>query len=489
MKQEMLFEWQDGPLIEAMQFGGVFLIDEISLAEDSVLERLNSVLEPEKKILVPEKGGSNIEEIQACESFVIVATMNPGGDFGKRELSAALRNRFTEIWVESLLNKKFLGTMTQDNSGNRNLVFEMIRENLQKRIKEEGECSDLAMNIYEFVEIVNGKLCEGLGLETKGLSMRDVIGMIDFVEKTRGILRNSNDLCFETFQMMTQNIVGFLGLGEHERNTLHSGLTTYLSQRFHRTTIINDFSLKLDYFDHMKSFGMSPFVIPVNPATPKESLMPPNDRVKFSVKSSLVMRNLYNILRSLQVNKAILLEGPPGSGKSSLIEYLAERTGRKLLRITLTEQTDIIDLLGSDFPTDSTETPSQQKESKKGRFKWYDGIILDALRNGHWLLLEELNLANQSILEGLNAILDHRGSVFVPEINKTFEKHENFRLFTTQCPINLGGGRKGLPVSFLNRFNKQYVEDFGQEDLLEILKDCFPEIDVDFIRRTLTFAK
>ena len=25
--------------------------------------------------------------------------MNPGGDYGKRELSPALRNRFTEIWV------------------------------------------------------------------------------------------------------------------------------------------------------------------------------------------------------------------------------------------------------------------------------------------------------------------------------------------------------------------------------------------------------
>lgn len=25
--------------------------------------------------------------------------MNPGGDYGKKELSPALRNRFTEIWV------------------------------------------------------------------------------------------------------------------------------------------------------------------------------------------------------------------------------------------------------------------------------------------------------------------------------------------------------------------------------------------------------
>ena len=31
----------------------------------------------------------------------MIATMNPSGDFGKKELSPALRNRFTEIWVES----------------------------------------------------------------------------------------------------------------------------------------------------------------------------------------------------------------------------------------------------------------------------------------------------------------------------------------------------------------------------------------------------
>jgi len=34
--------------------------------------------------------------------------MNPGGDFGKRELSPALRNRFTEIWVEPITSKAFL---------------------------------------------------------------------------------------------------------------------------------------------------------------------------------------------------------------------------------------------------------------------------------------------------------------------------------------------------------------------------------------------
>ena len=51
-----LFEWCDGILVEGMKEGGCVLIDEISLAEDAVLERLNSVLEPERKLLVAERG-------------------------------------------------------------------------------------------------------------------------------------------------------------------------------------------------------------------------------------------------------------------------------------------------------------------------------------------------------------------------------------------------------------------------------------------------
>lgn len=102
--------------------GQVFLADEISLADDSVLERLNSLLgrlpteffcnfvpvsflEPERTLLLAEKGidlkaSDNSELIIAHENFFFVGTMNPGGDFGKKELSPALRNRFTEIWCE-----------------------------------------------------------------------------------------------------------------------------------------------------------------------------------------------------------------------------------------------------------------------------------------------------------------------------------------------------------------------------------------------------
>ncbi len=86
-----IFEWSDGPLITAMKQGSIFLIDEISLADDSVLERINSVLEPSRKILLAEKGGEGVESTTAADAFRIAATMNPGGDFGKKELSPALR--------------------------------------------------------------------------------------------------------------------------------------------------------------------------------------------------------------------------------------------------------------------------------------------------------------------------------------------------------------------------------------------------------------
>lgn len=50
-KWQTIFLWQDGPLVQAMKCGDLFLVDEISLADDSVLERLNSVLEPERALV------------------------------------------------------------------------------------------------------------------------------------------------------------------------------------------------------------------------------------------------------------------------------------------------------------------------------------------------------------------------------------------------------------------------------------------------------
>lgn len=87
-------------------------------------------------------------------------------------------------------------------------------------------------------------------------------------------------------------------------------------------------------------------------------------------------------------------------------------------------------------------------------------------------MIDEMNLAQQSVLEGLNAILDHRRTVYVPELNREFECHPDFFVFACQNPSTSSssvGGRKTLPKSFLNRFNKIYLEELTEDDYSCIL--------------------
>lgn len=98
-----------------------------------------------------------------------------------------------------------------------------------------------------------------------------------------------------------------------------------------------------------------------------------------------------------------------------------------------------------------------------------------------------MNLASQSVLEGLNSCLDHRGSVFVPELGRSFNKHPNFRLFAAQNPHQQGGGRKGLPKSFLNRFTKVYVHELRPEDVHAICVHLYPDFDAVALDKMIVF--
>ena len=57
------------------------------------------------------------------------------------------------------------------------------------------------------------------------------------------------------------------------------------------------------------------------------------------------------------------------------------------------------------------------------------GPVIRAIIDDHWLLLDELNLASQPVLEGLNSLLDHRREIYVPEVNQVFKCNKGFKLF------------------------------------------------------------
>lgn len=111
------------------------------------------------------------------------------------------------------------------------------------------------------------------------------------------------------------------------------------------------------------------------------------------------------------------------------------------------------------------------------------------MRRGHWVILDELNLAPQSVLEGLNACLDHRASVFIPELGEAFDCASTFRVFGCQNPLQQGGGRKGLPKSFLNRFTQVWMEELDDHDMQLIIASQFHTLASEMITRMIRFVR
>nr|XP_023017788.1 midasin [Leptinotarsa decemlineata] len=459
-----LFEWVDGPLIHALIQGEVFLVDEISLADDSVLERLNSLLEPERSLLLAEKGidlnnPENSELITANANFHFIGTMNPGGDFGKKELSPALRNRFTEIWCESCRIRVDLVAIVEQN----------VRSGISMGNQQDGS-SGVGNAIMDFIEWFE-KTEVGKRLT---ISIRDILTWVTFlntcVDKmdiSEAYIHGAYLTFLDSLGSGTTSIESLKHL-ELFRNNCQQFLTNQVSH----LGLTQSTSLKTELTVEKigNKFGINPFYVDIGPESPTT--------IEFSFNAPTTLFNLLRLLRGMQLNKAILLEGSPGVGKTSLVTALAKFTGHQLYRVNLSDQTDISDLFGADLPAEG---------GTGGHFSWRDGPLLQALKNGSWILLDELNLASQSVLEGLNACLDHRGEIYIPELGKTFFVQPGTKFFGCQNPLKQGGCRRGLPQSFLNRFIQVYVNSLTDRDLHHILSNQFNHLPSEIITKMIEF--
>ncbi|PFH60869.1 hypothetical protein XA68_10182 [Ophiocordyceps unilateralis] len=448
-RAKALFEWSDGALVEAMRGGHLFLLDEISLADDSVLERLNSVLEPQRTLLLAEKGIDN-PMVVASDGFQFLATMNPGGDFGKKELSPALRNRFTEIWVPPL-------------SENRD-IYAIVQTKLSDERKH------LADGMVRFAAWFGHTFRP---MATTPFSVRELLAWVHFI--------NSFDMADPIESLVHGASAIFIdSIGASPSAMLTTNSKAIHQQRQECLQMLG----QLTGCDVSQVHGAKPEVVITDDSLTIGKFSVPRCSTSvmdagFAFHAPTTRLNAMRIVRALQTRKPILLEGNPGVGKTSLVAALSQACGRPLTRINLSDQTDLMDLFGTDVPVEGEEA---------GNFAWRDAPFLQAMQKGEWVLLDEMNLASQSVLEGLNACLDHRGEVYISELDQVFKRHPDFRLFAAQNPHHQGGGRKGLPASFVNRFIVVYADVFQDDDLKLITAHNFPDVSpetaglvIDFI--------
>ena len=133
-----------------------------------------------------------------------------------------------------------------------------------------------------------------------------------------------------------------------------------------------------------------------------------------------MLKTAKNLLRVVAHSEfPVLLEGPTSAGKTSMIKFLAKASGNKCVRINNHQHTDIDEYIGTYSPDES------------GKLIFKKGLLVEAMIQGYWLILDELNLAKSEILEALNRLLDDNRELFIPEINQVIKPHADFRIFAT----------------------------------------------------------
>lgn len=150
------------------------------------------------------------------------------------------------------------------------------------------------------------------------------------------------------------------------------------------------------------------------------------------------------VQKSLEVavekNLPALLIGETGCGKTSLIRELGKKKKVKVLRFNMTGETTVDDFLGT-------------RKLENGETPWVDGVLLQAMRNGHWLVVDEINMALPEVLAVLQSLLDDDRQVTLPgKEGEVVKCHPDFRFFATMNPTDEYAGTKELNKALKSRF-------------------------------------
>lgn len=179
----------------------------------------------------------------------------------------------------------------------------------------------------------------------------------------------------------------------------------------------------------------------------------------------VTVENLENLGILLQQPGPILLHGLSGSGKTSLVHEAARELGKRqdLVTLHLNEQTDAKMLLGL-YTTGS----------KPGTFQWRAGVLTTAVREGRWVLIEDLDRAPTEVMSTLLPLIE-RGELLIPGRGERIQAPSGFRMFATVRTLRGMNDKENLPSLIgLRLWQLLHVKALPRDDLRDVIDSRFP---------------
>ena len=174
--------------------------------------------------------------------------------------------------------------------------------------------------------------------------------------------------------------------------------------------------------------------------------------------------------------KNVLLQGPTGSGKTSLVRKYCSAHNKPYKRVSLNGGITVEDLVG-------------HYVLKHGESPWIDGILTRAAREGWVLAVDEINAASPEVLFVLNSLLDdERILILSAKDGEVIKPHADFRLIATMNPSEQGyAGTNEMNEALLDRFHTIMEIDYNTRVEQKILKQM--GIDTEKTSAIMEFTK